>query len=188
MKTVIKKYFLYLVVIVLIIIFGLFKIIPLAGNSFSKGKEVKTKQETIQDLKKSIDIAQKNKATQERSSTNDEKQIYEPQFKSSDAMVNFNEMLETTLELAKESGLKIKTIEFKDIPESDIIKQNHASNYDSTLLATQLIGTYTELQNFLREIYRHQYLIGIYDLKVVPYELDKKILIIDLSLSLYSKK
>jgi len=158
------------------------------GDYFSVKGEIKTKQESVEDVKKSIADAQSRKAAEQNAEVKEEKQIYEPQFKSSETMVNFNGMLETVLELAKQSGLKIKTIEFKDSPESDLVKQNHAANYDTTLLVTQVIGTYTELQNFLREIYRHQYLIGIYDLKVVPYEFDKKILIIDLSLSLYSKK
>lgn len=188
MEAILKKYILYIFVIILAFGFGLSKTIPMVGNYFSLNKDVKSKQTSIEDLKKNVEIARQNSQEREGTEVKQEKQIYEPQFKSTEVMVNFNGMLDTILELAKQSGLKIKSIEFKDIPESDLIKQNHVAEYDATLLVTQVIGTYTELQNFLREIYRHQYLIGVYDLKVVPYEFDKKILIIDLSLSLYAKK
>ncbi len=172
---------------VLVVIFGFYKTIPLIGEAFSKAEEIKSKQESVADLNKNIEIAKKNNIEAMKSEP-DTKLIFQPQVQSQEPMVAFSEMLDTVLELAKESGLKIKTIEFKDIPESDPVKQNHASTHNAAMLNTQLIGTYTELQTFLREVYRYQYLIGIQKVEITPYERDKKILIIDLSLALYSKK
>ncbi len=188
MNVLFKKYLIYILAIIIVIGAGLYFTIPMGQQYFTKSAEIKSKQETIDDLNKSIELAKKNQIEAMSSEQKEDKQIYEPEIKSTDMMVNFNGMLETVLNLAKEAGIKTRTIEFKTIPESDPIKQNHSGTHDATLLQAQMIGTYTELQNFLREIYRHPYLIGIEELKVSPYELDKKILVIDLSLSLYAKK
>lgn len=168
--------------------YGLSQVIPLFGSYFTEHGNLKAKKSAVENLRRQVEIAKQNAMQEGAGLGENKKQIYDPKIKSAEVMVSFNETLETILEMAKQSGLKIKTIEFKDIPESDEIKQKHSSECNATLLVTRMIGTYAELQNFLREIYRYQYLIGIYDLKVVPYEVDKKILIVDLSLSLYAKK
>lgn len=187
-NAIIKKYFIYPVFIILALAYGLSQDIPLFGSYFTEHGNLKAKKSAVENLRRKVEIEKQNAMKEGDGLGENKKQIFEPQFKSAETMVNFNEMLETILEMAKQSGLKIKTIEFKDIPESDEIKQKHSAECNVALLATRMIGTYAELQNFLREIYRYQYLIGIYDLKVVPYEVDKKILIVDLSLSLYAKK
>lgn len=181
-----KKYGIYLALCIIVIAFGLFKTLPIIGEIASKGQEIKAAKESISDLNKNIEIAKK-KNIDAMQSEKENKPIFEPMIKSDDPMVSFSNMLDTILELAKQSGLKIKTIEFKEL-ESDPIKQNHSATHNSTLLSTQLVGTYTELQTFLREIYRYQYLIGVQKIEVTPYERDKKILVIDLGLALYSKK
>lgn len=185
---IIKKYIAYIVLVILSIGFLFHLNLPLINSFFSTQSDIKEKKESISDLEKSVEIAKKNKIEAQAKGPLEEKLIYEPEIKSTDTMVSFNGMLETVLELSKQSGVKVKTIEFKNIPESDPIKQNHSSTHAATLLETQLIGTYTQLQNLLRDIYRHKYLMGINSLKVVPYINDKKLLIIDLAISLYAKK
>lgn len=190
MEKLIKKYIIFIGLIVAVIALGFYLVIPNISNYFSEQSSIKTKKEKINDLKKNIESAKIAKAKTERKKEEPviTKLIYEPEYKTADSGINFNGMLETILELAKQAGLKVKTIEFKNIPESDLVIQNHASEYDATLLDAQFIGNYTQFQSFMREIYRHQYLIGINNFKIVPYEYNKKILIIDMTLSLYMKK
>ncbi len=187
---IIKKYLIYIAVLVLIVIFALYLLIPIASGIVQKIPQIDEKKANVENLTKELELAKKAKMEKENALSEGRviKQIYESDIKSTDMMVNFNGMLETVLNLAKQAGLKTKTIEFKVIPEADLVKQNHSNDYDATLLIAQMYGTYTELQNFLREVYRHEYLMGIYELKITPYEADKKILIINISLSLYSKK
>ena len=190
MNILLKKYALFLVVIVLVLFLGIKFTVPQFGNFFNSQSKIKAKKEKINDLKKNIESAKiaKQRAEAKKDEPKITKLIYESEYKAADINVNFNGMLETILEIAKQSGLKVKTIEFKSIPESDVIVQNHSSELAGTLLSSQLIGTYSQFQTFLRDIYRHQYLMGITNFKITPYPQDKKILVIDIDLSLYMKK
>ncbi len=191
MEVLLKKYILFLAIIVAAFVGGFFLVGSLVGDFMNMQAEISSKKEKIADLKNSIKQAEEAKRKAESKQEDAPvvtKLIYESAYNSYDRNVNFNAMLESVLELSKQAGLKVKTIEFKDTPESDAVVQNHDSEYESALLAAQFIGSYTQFQTFMRDIYRHQYLMGIKDFKIVPYEFDKKILIVDMSLSLYMKK
>ena len=191
MDKLIKKYFLFVFIIIAVFVFAVIKfVVPTVDGYFNSHKNIKTKQEKIAKLKKDIEAAKlaKMEAERKKDEPKSTKVIYEPNFKSGDVSINFNNMLDSVLEMAKQSGLKVKSIEFKSAPESDLIVQNHPNEYLVKMLSSQFIGTYTQFQSFMREIYRHQYLIGINDFKIVPYEFNKKVLIIDMNLTLYMKK
>lgn len=191
MEIIIKKYAIYIIVIIAAFVGGFFLVGPLVGEIMSSHSSISAKKEKINDLKNNLEqakIAKQKAESKKEDEPKATKLIYESEYNSYDKGVNFNSLLETVLQLAKQSGLKVKTIEFKDAPESDAIIQNHGSEYEVALLAAQFVGSYTQLQTFMRDVYRHQYLMGIKDFKITPYEHDKKILIVDMSLSLYMKK
>ena len=186
---IIKKYLIYIVLVVLVVVGGGYYVVPAVTSFISTQEELTAKKEKVADLERQVEVALKAKQKKEDTSTvKEEKLIYESEYSSSSEMVNFSGMFETVLALAKQSGLKVKTIKFTDSPESDPIKRDHSATHKTTLLASEFVGTYTQLQNFLREIYRHQYLMGINSLEVIPYEFDKKILLINMTLNLYAKK
>ena len=188
-KELIKKYIAHIMLVCIALGVGLFMTVPKIPSIFiTKSKSISSKEASIKDLKAQLDVIEQNKLQEQENNVKVSKIVYEPEIKSSEMMVNFNGLLEMILDLAKQNGLKTRTIEFKTISEGDLVKQNHSGTHDATLLTAQMVGTYTELQNFLREIDRNRYLIGINEIKVSPYERDKKILIIDLSLALYAKK
>lgn len=186
-KVIIKKYVIFLAIIIATVGIGLFVNLKQIPKIFSTNVEIKSKKTVIKDLNNSIELIKKKQIEEMENNIKETKSVYEPEIKSGDDL-SYGGLLETILNLAKQSGLKTKTVEFKPIPESDLIKTNHSSTHNATLLTAQMAGTYTELQNFLREIYRHRYIMSINELKVSPYEFDKKILIIDISLGLYSRK
>lgn len=190
MNNLIKKYAIFILIIIIAIVFGIKNTVPVVSGYFNSHKNIKAKQDKVEDLKKKIEAAKIAKLAEERKKDEPKitKMIYEPEYKAGGSNASFNGMLDTILELAKQSGLKVKTIEFKSSPESDPVIQNHGSEYEAKLLGAQFIGSYTQLQTFMRDIYKHQYLIGINDFKVVPYEFNKKVLIIDMNLTLYLKK
>lgn len=190
MNIILKKYAVYILVIFVVLFLGIKFTIPQFGDYFTSNAKIKAKKEKINDLKKNIESAKlaKQRAESKKDEPTVAKLVYESDYKAADINVKFNGMFDTILELAKQSGLKVKTIEFKPIPESDVIIQNHSSEIAGMLLESQFIGNYTQFQTFLRDVYRHQYLIGITNFKITPYPQDKKILIIDMGLSLYMKK
>ena len=51
-----------------------------------------------------------------------------------------------------------------------------------------MIADYKHFQAFLRDLYKHEHFLEISNIEIVPYEKDKKILLIKSQIKLYSQK
>ena len=52
----------------------------------------------------------------------------------------------------------------------------------------EMIGSYINYDNFLKELYKHEHFLDIQSVEIVPYRKNKRILLINFKLKLYSKK
>lgn len=186
--TILTKYLPYLAIVIIAAAAAVWQGVPLVTGYISTQEEISVKKDKVADLERKVDVAKKAQQQEKEAPAKEEKLIFQSEIKNAETDVYFNEMYETVLSLAKQTGIKVRSMKFTDAPESDPIKRDHSSSHTTTLLKSEFIGSYTQLQNFLREIYRHQYLMGINSLDIVPYEFEKKVLIIDMELILYAKK
>jgi hypothetical protein len=51
-----------------------------------------------------------------------------------------------------------------------------------------LIGTYTEFENFLRELFKHEHFLEISSIEIKPYQKNKRILLISMQVKLYAQR
>ena len=52
----------------------------------------------------------------------------------------------------------------------------------------KIISDYTDFQGFISDLYKYPYLVNINNVEVYPYPKNKKILLINLSITLYASK
>lgn len=184
---ILKKYIVNIVLVIIVFVFGIYANVSGVKDCIKNKSAVKAKKESVQTLNRDIEVLRKN-SVENQNSEPELKKIYQPQTGETDSSIAFSSMFDTIMNFAKNADIKVRTIEFANAPESDKIVQNQSASCNSTLLNTEIIGTYTELQAFLRELYRYQYLVNIQKMEIVPYEKDKKILIAKLGLVLYARK
>ena len=114
--------------------------------------------------------------------------MYKSDLATLDAMASFGIMFEDVIQAAKYNGLKLRSIEYAQNPPDDIITQNVISDYNTCAVKMQLIGSYAQFRSYFEDIANYPYLINLDKISIFPYEADKKILIADVQVNLYSEK
>lgn len=189
-----KKYkdiILWTVLILLILIVLLIKTKPEIGKIIRTEKSIKEKTVQLADLQRQLDTLKQNAAnadTQKAEAPKQQKNIYKPETASTEAESSFSVLFDDVIDMAKYNGIKVYSIEYKYNPAEDEFVKNASSQYNVCQLNMSLVSDYSDLESFLRELYKYPYLINVDKLEIMPYPKDKKIIISGLQLKLYASK
>mgnify|MGYP002869960526 CR=1 FL=1 len=96
-------------------------------------------------------------------------------------------MFENILANITNSGLRIRSIDYNYSPTEDAILEASIPGYNACELSFVTVGTYTQLQTFLKNIAKETYLTGINEIYLEPYDKDKTILISRFKVRLYTR-
>jgi len=182
-----KEPILYIIIIVLGFIYALVSIKPLIGGSIRLGNEIKAKKIEVADLGRKLD-ALKAAQDEKMSSAEQTKKIFKPATSGMDAESSFSVILDDVIEMAKYNQVKVYSVSYIYNPPDDDFVKGAASNYNVCQLNMQLVADYRDFQTFLEDIYKYPYFLNIDKVELSPYLRDKKILLINMQLKLYSSK
>lgn len=150
-------------------------------------KNIKTQTVQQADLQRKLDTLKKTELQKQESSL-PEKKIYKPDMAGLDAEASFAIPFEDIIEMAKYNGIKIYSITYAYNPADDDFVKGAADKYNVCQLNMQIISDYSDLESFLRELFKYPYLINIDKVDSSPYMKNKRILITNLQIKLYSSK
>ena len=98
-------------------------------------------------------------------------------------------MFEEIIKRAQSNGLLIRSIEYDMKPADDPIYMEYSDTYNVCQLKFFLVGSYSQLQAFLNGINNNfEYLTSISKLNVTAFRANTDYLLINLGITLYSKK
>lgn len=101
----------------------------------------------------------------------------------------YGDMFEKLVKGAQRNGLMIRSIEYNMTPETDPLLQEHADTYNACEVKFFFVGTYSQLQSFLSEVTNNfEYLVSISKLSVTAFSKNTDYLLINTSITMYSKK
>lgn len=189
-----KKYkdiILYTVLILLVLIILLIKTKPEAGKIVRIEQGLKEKTTQLADLQRQLDTLKKNAAeadSEKAGAPTQVKNIYKPETTSTEAESSFAVLFDDVIDMAKYNGIKVYSIEYKYNPTEDDFVKNAANQFNVCQLNMQLVSDYSDLESFLKELYKYPYLVNIEKLEITPYPKNKKILLTALQLKLYASK
>lgn len=179
-----------LILLVTLLAFGyiLSRTIPVVTQIFKIMEDHKTavtsladKERTLQNLKEKTE-----KANAENKNT--AKEFYKPIEQGLDTEAVIANEFSEILALIRGNAIKTRSIKYEYEPKDDNFVKNVPDKYNVAKLDIEMIGTYKDFEGFLKELYKHEHFLDIGKIEVVPYEKDKKILIINFQLKLYAQK
>lgn len=179
-----------LILLVTLLAFGyiLSRTIPVVTQIFKIMEDHKTavtsladKERTLQNLKEKTE-----KANEENKNT--AKEFYKPIEQGLDTEAVIANEFSEILALIRGNAIKTRSIKYEYEPKDDNFVKNVPDKYNVAKLDIEMIGTYKDFEGFLKELYKHEHFLDIGKIEVVPYEKDKKILIINFQLKLYAQK
>jgi hypothetical protein len=183
-----REVILYLIFIIIITVGLIIKIKPQTIEAYQLAKNIYGKNRQIPDLERKLESLKTAEMQKMSRSEQQTKNIYKPENQSGDVESSFSVIFDNVIDMAKLNGLKIYSIEYSYNPPEDEIVSGAADTCDVCVLHMELISDYSALEEFLKELYKYPYLININNLELIPYPKDKKILLSDMQIKLYSYK
>lgn len=101
----------------------------------------------------------------------------------------FGDMFDELIKTAQKNSLLIRSIEYDMRPAEDPIYNENSDTYNVCELKFNFVGTYSQFQSFLFDINNNfKYLVSISNVNVTAFSGNTDYLLINTSITLYSKK
>ncbi len=135
-----------------------------------------------------------NQSKEQKAKDEQQLQTIKPVYESTENSENenlgvFGTMFEDIIKKAQYNGLLIRSIEYDMRPADDQIFLNFSDSYNVCELKFFFVGTYAQLKTFMNELLNNfKYLISISRLNITSFTGNTDYLLINMSITLYSKK
>ncbi len=182
-----KEAILYIIFIIIGFAYSIMTIRPAIIKVIDIEKGIREKSVQVADLERKRETLKA--AEMEKNTFSDQvKNIYKSEASGADAESSFTVVFDDVINMAKYNGIKIYSIEYVYNPPEDEFIKSAADKINVCSLNMQIIADYSDLESFLKELYKYPYLININKIELTPYPKNKKILMSILQLKLYSFK
>lgn len=92
------------------------------------------------------------------------------------------------LELMKSNMIKTRAVKYTYDPEDDNFVKGAGNKFSVCQLDMEMIVTYTNFKNFMKDLYKHEHYLDIASVEIIPYQKNKTILIVRMQLKLYAER
>lgn len=152
-------------------------------------QEIANKTTTLQEKQARLDeLKRKEEEQKSQESANAGKPFYKPIETGMDTEAVIAGEFAEVLQLVRANKIKVRSIKYDYDPQDDNFVQGAKDKYNVARLNMEMIGDYASYDNFLKEMYKHEHFLDLQSVEIVPYKKNKKILLINFKVKLYSKK
>lgn len=178
--------FLLLPIVLLAVFIGgsVYTGITTVGNISDYNNKTKTIAELTQQ-KANLEAQLEQQQREEKSP--DVKKIFELQGMQFGVDASFAPLFDNMITVARESGIRIRSVDYNYSPENDPIFAAKLTGYNVCELDTTIVGKYSEIQTFLKTLLAEKYLINVAQLEIVSWQRDRSVLIANLKLRYYTR-
>lgn len=149
--------------------------------------DVSDKQDELSKAKAKLASMRETQKQMSNASVDVPKKLFFPQESDFDQESLFFTLYSDIIDLAKQANIKIRSIDYKYNPPSDpFVSKGGKDNYFVCDLDMKLISNYKDLRNFVEMLYQYPHYIKFMNLSVKPYKTDKRVLLSDFTIRLYS--
>ena len=190
MEKLIKDNLLYILIVAIAFFGGIYAVYHFGYQAYENLSEASSKKEELTSKQQRLEQIKKQKASEKKEKKKEAqsgKIIYEVLGQQFSPEASFGIMFENVLANITNSGLRIRSIDYNYSPAEDKILLTNTPGYNACELSFVTVGNYTQLQNFLKNIAKENYLTSITEIYLEPYDRDKTILISRFKIRLYTK-
>ena len=92
------------------------------------------------------------------------------------------------LQLLRDNKVKTRSVKYDYDPQDDNFVKNAANKYHVCRVSAEMIASYSDFANFVRELYKHEHFLDISKIEIVPYQKNKRILLVSFQIKLYAQR
>lgn len=173
-----------------LIIFGVIisRVIPVVTSIFKTQSDYKNAVTSLADKDRTLANLKEKTAKANEVSKDQMKAFFRPIEQGMDTEAVIANEFSEILTIIRGNGIKTRSIKYEYDPQDDNFVKNVPDKYNVAKLDIEMIGTYRDFERFLKELYKHEHFIDISSMEIVPYQKDKKILLIAFQMKLYAQK
>lgn len=189
--TYLKKFYIAILIFVFAIIIAVFLVkqtIPEFGKIKNAQNDYKAKAEELVSTEQRLSELSSNL---EKEKAEDEKIIkafFTPENADIDSEAAISEEFNEILQILRENKIKTMKLNFQPNPSDDSFVIHASDKYYVSKMTAEMIASYTNFENFLRDLYKHEHFLDISRIEIKPYNKNKRILIIDIQIKFYAQK
>lgn len=184
-----RESLMYLAGIIIVAVFLFQKIQPEFVRTIDLYKQIGTQKEVAGSISRQLSIAKEKVERKKKMRLLDDmtKKIYSPaEGVSLDADATFSVLLDDIIEIARKNHIKTHSIQSTLNPAEDVFVKGDKEHFSANQLDLKIVSDYSDFEGFIKDLYAYNYLVNIKNIEIYPYQKNKRILLINLTLTLYS--
>ena len=184
-----KESLMYLAGIIVVAVFLFQKIQPEFTRTIDLYKQVGQQKDVAAGISKQLSVAKEKVERKKKMRLLDDmtKKVYSPaEGVSLDADSAFSVLLDDIIEISRKNHIKTHSIQSTLNPSEDVFVTGDKEHFSAYQLDMKIVSDYSDFEGFIRDLYAYNYLININNIEIYPYQKNKRILLINLTLTLYS--
>ncbi|MBP3923790.1 hypothetical protein J6E39_00935 [bacterium] len=169
-------------------ILAIVKVVPDVQKIPGTKEQIKTQTDALEDAKRQLEELKLAEAKKEQESENLLKAFFKPDETGLDSETAMGLEFGEILSSIKQNKIKTRSVKYDYDPADDNFVKNVGNLYHACKVDMELIGSYRNLENFLRDLYKHPHFLEISKIEIIPYNKNKRILIANMQIKLYTQK
>ena len=177
-----KESLMYLAGIIVVAVFLFQKIQPEFTRTIDLYKQVGQQKDVAAGISKQLSVAKEKVERKKKMRLLDDmtKKVYSPaEGVSLDADSAFSVLLDDIIEISRKNHIKTHSIQSTLNPSEDVFVKGDKEHFSAYQLDMKIVSDYSDFDAY-------NYLININNIEIYPYQKNKRILLINLTLTLYS--
>lgn len=172
----------------ILLIIAIAKVIPEVQKIPGVKDQIKTQTETLEDSKRQLEELKLAEVKKEQESEDLLKAFFKPEETGLDSETAMGLEFGEILSSIRQNKIKTRSVKYDYDPADDNFVKNVGNLYHACKIDMELIGSYRNLENFLRDLYKHPHFLEISKIEIIPYNKNKRILIANMQIKLYTQK
>lgn len=177
-----------LAVALLVFIGALAKTVPLVGNIFEIQDNYKTQNASLADAERKLQELKDDAAKKEAEDESVLKMFFKPISDGLDTEAAISDEFGEILQVMRDNKIKARSVKYDYDPQDDNFVKNAGAKYHVCRVTAEMIASYGNFVGFLRELYKHEHFLDISSIEILPYQKNKRILLVNLQFKLYAQK
>lgn len=177
-----------LLVAIIVAVVLVANVVPKIKRIMDVQNQYKSESSALADAERKLENLKSAEEKQQVEEENIAKAFFRPISSGLDTEAAISDEFGEILQLIRENKIKTRSIKYDYDPQDDNFVKNVSNKYQVCMISTEMIATYSDFENFLRDLYKHEHFLDITKVEILPYEKNKRILLISLQIKLYAQR
>ena len=173
---------------VVLIAYLIYQTVPHVQKIIEIQEQQKTQSGVLADAERKLANLRADAERRKIENENLPKQFFKPVTLGLDTEAAISDEFGEILQLIRENKIKTRSIVYEYDPKDDNFVKNVPEKYQVCRVTAEMIANYSDFENLLRDLYKHEHYLEIQSIQILPYEKNKRILLIKLQIKLYAQR